>query len=137
MSAKPATFNPYSVDLFTKSPEHIDKEMNRRGISYHSGACQEEKVARIIWKDAYDAGVNDARCGLAVNVSKPKSMPKPEEPETRDYSLIHNYYEKRYHIFLTAEQKALWDWLIKNDFIVSDADFEEWGNDVIEVGRIK
>lgn len=135
MSAKPATFNPYSVDLFCKSPSHIDKEMNRRGISYHSGACQTEKVARIIWKDAYDAGVNDARRGLVEN---PISMSKPTmEPETRDYLLANDYHDEKYHISLTTEQKALWDWLSQHNFIDSETYLEKWGKDVIEVGRIK
>ena len=135
MSFKPATFNPRSVDLFTKSFDHINKEMKRRGLSYHSYDRQEEKVVRIIWKDAYDAGVNDACHGLVKNsVSTPKPAP---ESETRDYYLAHDYYEKRYHVSLTAEQKAFWDWLNKHDFIVSDADLEDWNNDVVEVGRIK
>ena len=134
MSAKPATFNPYSVDLFCKSPEHIDKEMNRRGISYHSGACQTEKVVRIIWKDAYDAGVNDARRGL---VEDSISKPKPEEPETQDYLLANDYHDEKYRVSLTAEQKALWDWLNQHNFIDSETYLEKWGKDVIEVGRIK
>lgn len=135
MSAKPATFNPYSVDLFTKSPEHINKEMIRRGISYHSGACQAEKVARIIWKDAYDAGVNDARHGLvkdSISNLKPTS-----EPETQDYLLTNDYHDEKYRISLTTEQKALWDWLSQHNFIDSETYLEKWGEDVIEVGRIK
>ena len=135
MNAKPATFNPYSVDLFAKSPEHINKEMNRRGISYHSGVCQAEKVARIIWKDAYDAGVNDARRGLAENsVSKQKPT---QEPETQDYLLANDYHNEKYRISLTAEQKALWDWLDNHNFIDTETYLEKWGEDVIEVGRIK
>lgn len=135
MNSKPATFNPYSVDLFTKSPEHIDKEMNRRGISYYSGACQAEKVARIIWKDAYDAGVNDARRGLVKDsISNPKST---SEPETQDYLLTNDYHDEKYRISLTAEQKALWDWLSQHNFIDSETYLEKWGEDVIEVGRIK
>lgn len=135
MTAKPATFNPYSIDLFTKSPEHIDKEMIRRGLSYYSGVCQAEKVARIIWKDAYDAGVNDARRGLAENsIPKQKTM---QEPETQDYLLTNDYHDEKYRISLTAEQKALWDWLSQHNFIDSETYLEKWGEDVIEVGRIK
>lgn len=135
MSSKPATFNPYSIDLFTKSPEHIDKELNRRGLSYHSADRLTEKVARIIWKDAYDAGVNDARRGLAGN---PVSKPKPtSEPETQDYLLANDYHDEKYRISLTAEQKALWDWLNEHNFIDSEAYLEKWGKDVTEVGRIK
>ena len=135
MICKPATFNPYSIDLFTKSPEHINKEMIRRGISYHSGACQAEKVARIIWKDAYDAGVNDARRGLVENsISKPKPA---TEPETQDYLLASDYHDEKYRISLTAEQKAFWDWLNEHNFIDSEAYLEKWGKDVTEVGRIK
>lgn len=134
MNSRPATFNPYSIDLFTKSPEHIDKEMKRRGLSYHSGACQTEKAARIIWKDAYDAGVNDARRGLVEDsISKPPTT----EPETQDYLLAHDYHDRKYRISLTAEQKALWDWLNDHDFIDSEAYLENWGDDVVEVGRIK
>ena len=137
MSSKPATFNPCSVNLFTQSFDHINKEMKRRGLSYRSYDSQTEKVARIIWKDAYDAGVNDARCGLAVNVSKPKSTPKPEEPKTQEYLLFNDYHDEKYHVSLTAEQKALWDWLNNHDFINSDTYIETWGEDVIEIGRIK
>lgn len=135
MIVKPATFNPRSVDLFNKSPDHVDKEMNRRGISYHSYDSHTEKVAKIIWKDAYDAGVNDACRGLVKNfVSTPKSAP---EPETRDYLLVNDYHENRYRISLTSEQKAFWDWLNDHNFIDSEACLEKWGDDVIEVGRIK
>lgn len=135
MSSKPATFNPYSIDLFTKSPVHIDEELNRRGLSYYSGARQTEKVARIIWKDAYDAGVNDARRGLVEDsISKPKPM---NEPEIQDYLLANDYHGEKYRISLTAEQKALWDWLNKHNFIDSEAYLKKWGEDVIEVGRIK
>ena len=135
MNIKPATFNVNSVDLFTKSPEHINKEMNRRGLFYHSSDRHIEKVARIIWKDAYDAGVNDARRGLVENsVSKQKLTP---EPRTQNYFLAHDYYEKRYHVSLTAEQEAFWDWLNEHDFIVPDAILENWHNDVVEIGRIK
>lgn len=135
MICKPATFNPYSIDLFTKSPEHINKELNRRGLSYHSGACQTEKAARIIWKDAYDAGVNDARRGLVKDsISKPKPM---TESETQDYLLAHDYHDEKYRISLTAEQKALWDWLSQHNFIDSETYLKKWGEDVIEVGCIK
>ena len=135
MSAKPATFNPCSADLFNKSPEHINKEMRRRGLSYYSYECQAEKIAKIIWKDAYDAGVNDARCGLAEN-SASKQKPT-QEPETQDYLLSNDYHNEKYRVSLTAEQKALWDWLNSHNFIDSEAYLEEWGKDVIEVGRIK
>lgn len=135
MNSKPATFNPYSIDLFTKSPVHIDKELNRRGLSYYSGARQTEKVARIIWKDAYDAGVNDARRGLVKDsISKLKST---MEPETQDYLLANDYHDEKYRISLTAEQKALWDWLSQHNFIDSETYLEKWGEDVIEVGCIK
>jgi hypothetical protein len=135
MNSKPATFNPYSVDLFAKSLDHINKEMNRRGLPYHSYDSQTEKVARIIWKDAYDAGVNDARRGLVEDsISKPKPT---TEPETQDYLLANDYHDEKYRISLTAEQKALWDWLNKHNFIDSETYLEKWGEDVIEVGRIK
>jgi hypothetical protein len=135
MNCKSANFNPYSADLFNKSPEHINKEMNRRGLSYHSYDSQTEKVARIIWKDAYDAGVNDARRGL---VKDPVSNPKPTpEPEIQDYLLANDYHDEKYRISLTAEQKALWDWLNQHNFIDSETYLEKWGKDVIEVGRIK
>ena len=135
MICKPATFNPRSIDLFTKSPEHIDKEMNRRGLPYHSYDSQTEKVTRIIWKDAYDAGVNDARRGLvkdSISNLKPTS-----EPETQDYLLASDYHDEKYRISLTAEQKAFWDWLNEHNFIDSEAYLEKWGKDVTEVGRIK
>ena len=135
MNTKPATFNIHSVGLFNKSHEHINKEMNRRGLPYHSYDSREEKIARIIWKDAYDAGVNDARCGLAGNsISKPKFTP---EPKTQDYLLADDYHEKRYRISLTAEQKAFWDWLNMHGFIDFEVHLENWGEDVVEVGRIK
>lgn len=117
--------------LFDKNDEQLRKELRRRGISLPSWEYSTQRaIAEIIYKDGYDCGKNPSsnnHCPLP---------PKPE-PEIQDYSLIHNYYEKKYHISLTAEQKAFWDWLIDNDFIVSDADFEDWDDDVIEVGRIK
>ena len=135
MNCKSATFNPCSVDLFNKSPEHINKEMRRRGLSYHCYEDQTEKVARIIWKDAYDAGVNDARHGLAEN-SVAKQNPT-QEPETQDYLLSNDYHDEKYRVSLTAEQKAFWYWLNDHNFIDSETYLEKWGEDVIEVGRIK
>lgn len=134
MKCKPATFNPCSADLFNKSPEHIDKEMRRRGLSYYSYECQAEKVAGIIWKDAYDAGVNDARHGLAEN---PISTPKPTtEPETRDYLFCNERTDTRYRVTLTKDQYRLMEWLCNRDLLENEFFFEEWGNDVVEVGRI-
>ena len=117
--------------LFDKNDEQLRKELRRRGIHIPSWEYSTQRaIAEIIYKDGYDCGKNPS----SNNHCPPPPMP---EPETQDYSLIHNYYEQKYHVYLTAEQKAFWDWLSTHDFIVSDADFEEWNNDVIEVGRIK
>ena len=134
MSSKPATFNPRSVDLFTKSFDHINKEMRRRGLSYHSYDRQEEKVARIIWKDAYDAGVNDACRGLVKN-----SIPTPKpttEPEIRDYLFCNERTGARYRVILTKDQYRLMEWLCNKELLDNEFFFEEWGSDVVEVGRI-
>ena len=117
--------------LFNKNDEQLRKELQRRGIHLPSWEYSTQRaIAEIIYKDGYDCGKN----------SPPNNhcpLPPTPEPEIQDYSLIHNYYEKRYHVSLTTEQKALWNWLNIYNFIVSDADLEEWDDDVIEVGRIR
>ena len=134
MGRNKATFNPNATNLFSQTNEHLRKEMVRRGIGHLFSTNKAENAAKIIWKDAYDAGVNDSRHNTA-NCSI--SAPMPKEPETQDYLLANDYHDKRYHISLTAEQKAFWDWLNGHNFIDSEAYLENWGDDVIEVGRIK
>lgn len=117
--------------LFNKNEEQLKKELKRRGIYLPSWEYStQQAIAEIIYKDAFD-------CGKNPSPSNHCPLPPTPEPEVQDYSLTHNYYEKKYHISLTTEQKALLDWLIIHNFIVSDADFEDWDDDVIEVGRIK
>ena len=134
MGRNKATFNPNATRLFFQTNEHLRKEMIRRGIGNLFKANSTENAARIIWKDAYDAGVNDSRHNT-TNCSV--SAPMSKEPETQDYLLAHDYHDKKYRISLTAEQKALWDWLNEHDVIDSEAYLENWGDDVVEVGRIK
>ena len=134
MSRNKATFNPNATNLFSQTNEHLRKEMVRRGISSLFSTNKIENVARIIWKDAYDAGVNDSRHNAAdCSVFTPSS----KESETKDYLLANDYHNEKYRISLTAEQKALWDWLLSHNFIDSEAYLETWGKDVIEIGRIK
>lgn len=116
--------------LFNKNDEQLRKELQRRGIHLPSWEYSTQRaIAEIIYKDGYD-------CGKNPSSNKPCPPPPTPEPEIQDYSLIHNYYEQRYRVSLTAEQKAFLEWLSIHNFIVSDADLEEWDDDVIEVGRI-
>lgn len=134
MERNKATFNPNATKLFSQTNEHLRKEMVRRGISSPFSTNKIENAARIIWKDAYDAGVNDSRHNTADYSAY---TPMSKESETQDYLLANDYHDEKYHISLTAEQKALWDWLSQHNFIDSETYLEKWGKDVIEVGRIK
>ena len=134
MGRNKATFNPNATRLFFQTNEHLRKEMVRRGIGNFFKANSTENAARIIWKDAYDAGVNDSRHNTA---DCSVSVPVPKEPETQDYLLANDYHDEKYRISLTAEQKAFWHWLNQHNFIDSETYLEKWGEDVIEVGRIK
>ena len=134
MGRNKATFNPNTTKLFSQTNEHLRKEMVRRGISSSFSTNKIENAARIIWKDAYDAGVNDSRHNAADCSA---FTPASKESETQDYLLANDYHDEKYRISLTAEQKALWDWLISHNFIDSEAYLETWGKDVIEIGRIK
>lgn len=134
MERNKATFNPNATKLFSQTNEHLRKEMVRRGISSPFSTNKIENAARIIWKDAYDAGVNDSRHNTADYSAY---TPMPKESETQDYLLANDYHDEKYRISLTTEQKALWDWLSQHNFIDSETYLEKWGEDVIEVGRIK
>lgn len=51
-----AKFNEKVLCLFYKTYDQLKKEAERRGMC-HDG--REKTIAKIIWKDAYDAGFNE------------------------------------------------------------------------------
>ena len=59
-----ANFNKKEMCLFKKEREQLIKEAQRRGLTYENA---EQAIAEIIWKDAYDAGVNDGKHLIAKN----------------------------------------------------------------------
>ena len=120
-----AKFNEKVLCLFHKDYKQLKKEADRRGIPYET---KEKTIARIIWKDAFDAGViagRDARqvCPIAA-------------PQIEDYCFYDCEAEKRYRMKLLKEQLRMIEWLIDNDFI-HDVDIMRWEDqDYEDVGRI-
>ena len=66
-----ANFNEKVMCLFKKEWEQLIKEARRRGITFENA---EQAIAEIIWKDAYDAGVNDGKHSLTKSQIAPTKM---------------------------------------------------------------
>ena len=66
-----ANFNKKVMCLFKKGREQLIKEAQRRGLVFEN---PEQVIAEIIWKDAYDAGVNDGKHSLTRSQITPTKM---------------------------------------------------------------
>ena len=62
-----ANFNKKVMCLFKKEREQLIKEARRRGLVFEN---PEQAIAEIIWKDAYDVGVNDGKHSLTRSKSR-------------------------------------------------------------------
>lgn len=123
-----AKFNEKALCLFYKTYDQLKKEAERRGMC-HDG--REKTIAKIIWKDAYDAGVIEGKnfrncpancCGNA-------------KPEVKEYCLYDIDNAMKYRLELTEEQVNAINWLIDMDFM-PDVELSEWDDTFEDIGRI-
>ena len=120
-----AKFNEKALCLFYKTYDQLKKEAERRGMR-HEG--REKTIAKIIWKDAYDAGVIAGR--------DERQVCPAVTPQVEDYCFYDVEEDKRYRMKLTKEQVHMIEWLMDNEFI-HDVDLMRWDDqDYEDVGRI-
>lgn len=114
--------NEKALCLFYKTYDQLKKEAERRGMR-HEG--REKTIANIIWKDAYDAGVNDGK----------HSLTKSQIAPTKMYRFHDDYSGVDYRISINKDQANAIQWVIDT---LNDPAYEltEWNNDFIDVGRI-
>lgn len=118
-----AKFNEKVLCLFHKDYKQLKKEANRRGMVHNT---REETIAKIIWKDAYDAGLIDGKNGDCCDNAKPKVC---------KYCFYDTCNDTKYRLELTDEQVRAIEWMIDNGFL-TDIDFSEWCDSFEDVGRI-
>jgi hypothetical protein len=134
-----AKFNEKALCLFYKTYDQLEKEAERRGMR-HEG--REKTIAKIIWKDAYDAGVNEGivegknRSALGrVMPNCPANCCGNAKPEVKEYCLHDMNDAMKYRLELTNEQITAIEWMIDRGFI-QDVEFSEWDDTFEDVGRI-
>ena len=117
-----ANFNGRVMSLFKKNRAQLIKETRRRGLSFESTT---QAIAEIIWKDAYDAGVNDGK----------RSLTRSQTVPTKQYIFHDSYSRTDYRISINKDQVNAIQWVIDT---LNDPEYEltEWSNDFIDVGRI-
>ena len=117
-----ANFNGKVMSLFKKNQAQLIKETQRRGLSFESTT---QAIAEIIWKDAYDAGVNDGK----------NLLTKSQIPPTKMYRFHDDYSGVDYRISINRDQANAIQWVIDT---MNDPEYEltEWSNDFVDVGRI-
>ena len=134
-----AKFNEKVLCLFNKDYKQLKKEAERRGMC-HDG--REKTIAKIIWKDAYDAGViegivegkNRSALGRVMPIC-PANCCGNAKPETREYCLYDITNAMKYRLELTEEQVSAIKWLISMDFM-TDFELSEWDDTFEDIGRI-
>lgn len=134
-----AKFNEKALCLFYKTYDQLKKEAERRGM-HHEG--REKTIAKIIWKDAYDAGVNEGiiegknRSALGRTIPNcPANCRGMAKPETAEYELYDLCENTRYRLELTEDQVRLMHWL-DNKGMLCENEFTEWGEMFVNVGEI-
>lgn len=117
-----ANFNKKVICLFKKEREQLIKEAQRRGLTYEN---TEQAIAEIIWKDAYEAGVNEAKRSFTPNQITPTKM----------YRFYDSYSGINYRISINKEQANAIQWVIDT---LNDPAYEltEWNDDFVDVGKI-
>ena len=79
-----AKFNDKVLCLFNKDYKQLKKEAERRGMC-HDG--REKTIAKIIWKDAYDAGFTEGKNFASALSNAVRNCPANccgnAKPETR------------------------------------------------------
>ena len=128
-----AKFNEKVLCLFNKDYKQLKKEAERRGMC-HDG--REKTIAKIIWKDAYDAGFNEGK-DTAITVARhcPANCCGNVKPEVKEYCLYDIINAMKYRLELTEEQVNAINWLISMDFM-TDFELSEWDDTFEDIGRI-
>ena len=130
-----ANFNEKVLCLFSKNTQQIEKEAQRRGISTYTNVngckSREHMIAEIIYKDAYDCGRGNPIDTTCPNGCKGK-------PEVENYFLrINEIDNPTFNVALTAEQVALFNWLVEEEILDSGLVSLEPASRIINVGRIE
>lgn len=131
-----AKFNEKVLCLFNKDYKQLKKEAERRGMC-HDG--REKTIAKIIWKDAYDAGFIEGK-NFATAMSNvvrncPANCCGNAKPEVSEYCLYDVDNAMKYRLELTEEQVNAINWLITMDFM-TDVELSEWSETYEDIGRI-
>ena len=128
-----AKFNDKVLCLFSKTYDQLKKEAERRGMR-HDG--REKTIAKIIWKDAYDAGVNAGKEAAATAApSCPANCCGNAKPEVEEYCLYDINEAIKYRLELTKEQVRAIEWMIDHNF-TTDVELSEWCDSFEDIGRI-
>lgn len=125
-----AKFNDKVLCLFNKDYKQLKKEAERRGMC-HDG--REKTIAKIIWKDAYDAGVIEGE-NQSVRPC-PANCCGNAKPEVREYCFYDICNAIKYRLELTEEQVSAIEWMIDHEFL-TDVELSEWCDSFEDVGRI-
>lgn len=128
-----AKFNEKVLCLFNKDYKQLKKEAERRGMC-HDG--REKTIAKVIWKDAYDAGFTEGK-NTAITVARhcPANCCGNAKPEVTEYCLYDIDEALKYRLELTEEQVNAINWLIDRGFM-PDVELSEWSDSFEDVGRI-
>ena len=128
-----AKFNEKVLCLFSKDYKQLKKEAERRGMC-HDG--REKTIAKVIWKDAYDAGFIEGK-NTAITVARhcPANCCGNAKPEVKEYCLYDIDEALKYRLELTEEQVSAIEWMIDRGFM-PDVELSEWSDSFEDVGRI-
>ena len=128
-----AKFNEKVLCLFNKDYKQLKKEAERRGMC-HDG--REKTIAKVIWKDAYDAGFIEGK-NTAITVARhcPANCCGNAKPEVTEYCLYDIDEALKYRLELTEEQVTAIEWMMDRGFI-QDVELSEWSDSFEDIGRI-
>lgn len=131
-----AKFNDKVLCLFNKNYKQLKKEAERRGMC-HDG--REKTIAKVIWKDAYDAGFTEGKNFASALSNTVRNCPANccgnAKPEVKEYCLYDINEAIKYRLELTEEQVSAIEWMIDHQFIV-DVELSEWCDSFEDIGRI-
>ena len=131
-----AKFNEKVLCLFSKDYKQLKKEAERRGMC-HDG--REKTIAKIIWKDAYDAGFIEGKNFASALSNAVRNCPASccgnAKSEVSEYCLYDVDDAIKYRLELTEEQVSAIEWMIGHNF-TTDVELSEWCDSYEDIGRI-
>lgn len=127
-----AKFNEKVLCLFNKDYKQLKKEAERRGMC-HDG--REKTIAKVIWKDAYDAGFIEGKNFASMARNCPVNCCGNAKPEVTEYCLYDIDEALKYRLELTEEQVSAIEWMIDRGFM-PNVELSEWSDSFEDVGRI-